>query len=102
MTKITLSTGDKFTINASSAEIMKQTEKDGWIMVEDNGRDIAIRSSHIIAVEEDTAAVIKAAINGNSCASCGRIFERGERYVFDVETQSRYCLRCNGKSNNRR
>lgn len=59
MTKITLSTGDKYTIETPSSKIMEAVNKEIWLMIEDNGRDIAIRCDHIIAVEEDTAAIIK-------------------------------------------
>lgn len=62
MTKITLSTGDKYTLNANASDIMKEIERGGWLMIEDDGRDIAVRTNHIIAVEEDSNAIIKEAV----------------------------------------
>ena len=64
MTKITLSTGDKYTIETPSSKIMEAVNKETWLKIEDNSRDIAIRCDHIIAVEEDTAAIIKEAEAG--------------------------------------
>lgn len=62
MTRITLSTGDKYTLNANASDIMKEIERGGWLMIEDDGRDIAVRTNHIIAVEEDSNAIIKEAV----------------------------------------
>lgn len=62
MTRITLSTGDKYILNAHSADIMKEIERGGWLMIEDDGIDIAIRTNHVIAVEEDSNAILKEAI----------------------------------------
>lgn len=59
MTKITLSTGDKYTIETPASKIMRDVHERDWLTIEDNGRDIAIRCAHIIAIEEDTAAIIK-------------------------------------------
>lgn len=62
MTKITLSTGDKYTLNKHASDIMKDIERRGWVMLEDDGRDLAIRADHIVAVEEDSDAILKEAI----------------------------------------
>ena len=61
MTRIILSTGDRYVVESSSSEIMEEISRGGWIMIEDNGRDIALRSVHIIAVEDITAPIIKEA-----------------------------------------
>lgn len=61
MTRIILSTGDKYVVASSSAEIMEEISRGGWINIEDSGRDIAVRSDHIIAVEDITTPIIKEA-----------------------------------------
>lgn len=82
MTKITLSTGDKYTIEAPAAEIIKAMNRDKWVNLEDDGRDIRVRSSHIVAIEEDTAAIIKEAEmtvahdDLTRCSVCGALASR--------------------------
>lgn len=61
MTKIILSTGDKYIVNTPPNEIIERSCQDEWVFIEDDSRDIAIRSSHIAAIEEDFAALIKEA-----------------------------------------
>lgn len=78
MTRITLSTGDKYTIEAPAAEIIKAMNRDRWISLEDDGRDIRVRSSHIVAIEEDTAAIIKEA--------------EKETELLDVHVPQRCCV----------
>lgn len=105
MTRITLSTGDKYTIEAPAAEIIKAMNRDRWISLEDDGRDIRVRSSHIVAIEEDTAAIIKEAereqeqrgkLDGHiRCSICGiRKVSNHQNFVrFQGEC---YCNRCYG------
>lgn len=82
MTRITLSTGDKYIIEAPAADLMQKMNRDRWINLEDNGRDIRIRSAHIVAIEEDTAAIIKEAKmtvahdDLTRCSVCGALASR--------------------------
>ena len=59
-TRIILSTGDKYVITRPSQEIMEAIKHSPWIFVEDDGRDIAIRTDHIIALEEDRNPIVTA------------------------------------------
>lgn len=93
MTKITLSTGDKYTIEAPAAEIMQAMNRDRWISLEDDGRDIRVRSSHIVAIEEDTAAIIKEAEKDaiKRCCMCGAILLTGH---YITAAGKRVCKSC--------
>ena len=98
MTKITLSTGDKYTIEAPAAEIMQAMNRDRWISLEDNGRDIRVRSSHIVAIEEDTAAIIKEAEREvgeiHSCINCGKKLNSGTSCFTSRMDGKSYCYEC--------
>ena len=97
MTRITLSTGDKYTIEAPAAEIIKAMNRDRWISLEDDGRDIRVRSSHIVAIEEDTAALIKEADKASKnddhgrCDICGGT---GILRPFITASGKRMCSTC--------
>ncbi len=62
MTRITLSTGDKYFLSEHYSEIFNEVKRDGWILIEDDGRDIAVRSSHIVAIEEYSDSLLKESI----------------------------------------
>lgn len=106
MTKITLSTGDKYTIEAPAAEIMQAMNRDRWISLEDNGRDIRVRSSHIVAIEEDTAAIIKEAeqatapaiTNRIKCCICGAVPSVGRPLI--ERFGKHYCIHCSITTDN--
>lgn len=58
MTKITLSTGDSYYVNKPSSDIMPTIAQHSWVFIEDDGRDIAIRTDHIVAIEDDHSSII--------------------------------------------
>lgn len=98
MTKITLSTGTTYTVEVAADEIKRAIDHNRWIMIEDDSRDIAIRSSHIIAIEEDTAAIIKeaekAAIPDGPvrCSVCGA--QPSQARPLTWENGRYYCPTC--------
>lgn len=97
MTKVILSTGDKYVIDGPSAKIMQEIDKGGWIKLDDNGRDIAVRACNIIAIEDYTNAIIKEATESarksKVCDICGRPLA-DITYHFDPEAKTRFCNAC--------
>lgn len=99
MTKIILSTGDKYTLNIQADEVLKMLQNK-WIFLEDDSRDIAIKSAHIIAIEEDTAAIIKEAeqtteqaiVNRTKCCMCGVVSTPGRPLI--VSDGKYFCQHC--------
>lgn len=60
MTRIKLSDGSMYVLEKPAQEILEGMKHSPWIFFEDNGRDIAVRTDHIIALEEDNSAIIEA------------------------------------------
>ena len=59
MIRILLSSGAMYAIDKSAQDILEGMKHSPWIFFEDNGRDIAVRTDHIIALEEDNNPIVE-------------------------------------------